>query len=314
MGPEGAVTRRAVWVGMLLYPRHTLPTALAPVAVAVGLAARDGVPAAGPAAAALVCGWLIQLGGVITDNYHNLARHPDDAEHALFVEAVRRGVVSLAELRRAIYACYLGAAAVGASLVYVGGLPVVVVGVASAGASLAYSSRPLSLGDRGLGDALFFLFFGPVSVVASYYVQAAASLGPPWPLVPAAGTLSAAALIAGLGVGALTTDILLVDNIRDLDYDRAKGERTLAVIIGADWTRVEYAGLLAFAYLVPLWVWLRGDAGASALLPGLSLPYALVVARRVWRGRTHAALVPMSAQAGQVLLAYSLLFAVGVAR
>lgn len=314
MRRDAVVTRRAVWVGMLLYPRHTLPTAAAPVAVAVGLAAHDGVVAPWPALAAFVSGWLIQLGGVIADNYHNLTRHPDDAEHALFVEALRRGAVTMGELRRAIALCYLAAAVVGVSLVYVGGLPVALVGLASAAASLAYSSNPFPLGDHGLGDVLFFVFFGPVSVVASYYVQAAASLAGPWPLTPAAGTLTGTALAAGLAVGALTTNILLVDNIRDLDYDRSKGERTLAVIIGAGWTRIEYAALLAFAYLVPVWLWLRGGFGPSALLPLLSLPYGLLVARRVWRGRTHEALIPMSPQAGQVLLAFALLLALGVAR
>jgi 1,4-dihydroxy-2-naphthoate octaprenyltransferase len=307
------VTRRAVWVGMLLYPRHTLPTALAPVAVAVGLAGHDGVLAPWPALAALVSGWLIQLGGVITDNYHNLTRHPDDVEHALFVEALRRGVVTMDELRRAIYACYVCAALVGIYLLYVGGLPVTLVGLASAAASLAYSSNPFPLGDHGLGDPLFFIFFGPVSVVASYYVQAAAKLAPPWTLSLPAGTVTGAALAAGLAVGALTTTILLVDNIRDLDYDRSKGERTLAVVIGARWTRIEYAVLLAFGYLIPFWLWLRGGFGPLVLLPLVSLPYGLLVARRVWRARTHEVLIPMSAQAGQVLLAYSFLFAFGVA-
>jgi 1,4-dihydroxy-2-naphthoate octaprenyltransferase len=299
---------------MLLYPRHTLPTALAPVAVATGLAVHDGVVAPWPALAAFVSGWLIQLGGVITDNYHNLTRHPDDAEHARFVEALRRGVVSMDELRRAIYACYLGAALVGIYLVYVGGLPVAVVGWTSAAASLAYSSTRFPLGDHGLGDPLFFVFFGPVSVVASYYVQAAARLAEPWTLGLPAGTVTGTALAAGLAIGALTTNILLVDNIRDLDYDRSKGERTLAVIIGARWTRIEYLALLVFAYLVPLWFWLRAGFGPSVLLPLLSFPYGLLVARRVWRGRTHEALIPMSPQAGQVLLAYALLFVLGVAR
>lgn len=310
---DAVVTRRSVWVGMLIYPRHTLPTALAPVAVAVGLAIHDGVFAPWSALAAFVSGWLIQLGGVITDNYHNVARHPDDAEHALFVEALRRGVVTMVALRRAIYACYAAAALVGVYLVYVGGLPIVLIGVASAAASLAYSSSPFPLGDNGLGDPLFFIFFGPVSVVASYYAQAAASLAGTWPLAPPPGTITGPALAAGLAVGALTTNILLVDNIRDLDYDRSKGERTLAVIIGPGWTRIEYAALLALAYLVPFWLWLEGGLGPSALLPLVSLPYGLVVARRVWRGGTHEALIPVSPQAGQVLLSYSLAFAFGVA-
>ncbi len=293
------VSRRDVWVRMLLYPRHTLPTAAAPVLVALGLARRDGMTAWCPALAAFVAGWLVQLGGVIADNYFNLTRHPEDREHALFVQALNAGVVSLLELRRAIWACYAGAAVVGLYLISVGGLPVLVVGLASIVASLAYSAGPRPLGDNGLGDPLFFLFFGIVSVTATYYVQA--------------GAVTHLALVASLPVGALTTNILVIDNIRDLEHDRAKNERTLAVLIGPRWSRAEYLVLLAIGYAIPLWMWLDWGVGRLVLLPLLSIPYAVVVARRVLRARTHDEMIPLTPQAGQVLLAYCVLFGVGLA-
>ena len=82
-------SRRDLWIHMLVYPGHTLPTALAPVLVAAGLAFHDGVFAAGPALLALLAGWLVQLGGVLTDNYENLVRHPSDREHPQLVRALR---------------------------------------------------------------------------------------------------------------------------------------------------------------------------------------------------------------------------------
>ena len=292
------VSRRDVWVRMLLYPRHTLPTAAAPVIVAVGLAQRDGVAAWRPAVAAFVAGWLVQLGGVIADNYFNLTRHPEDREHALFVEALKAGIVTLAELRRAIWGCYAGAVVMGLYLVAVGGVPVVVVGLASIAGSLAYSAGPRPLGDNGLGDPLFFAFFGIVSVTATYYVQA--------------GAVTFLAFVASLPVGALCTNILVIDNIRDLEHDREKNERTLAVLIGRGWSRVEYVVLLAGAYAVPVWLWLHWEMGRLVLLPLLSIPYAVVVARRVLRARTHDEMIPLTPQAGQVLLAYCVLLGVGL--
>ncbi|MBI4013576.1 MAG: 1,4-dihydroxy-2-naphthoate octaprenyltransferase [Candidatus Rokubacteria bacterium] len=306
-------SRRDVWIGMLLYPRHTLPTAAAPVLVAAGLARHDGVFAWQPALAAFLAGWLVQLGGVIADNYHNVVRHADDREHPAFIHALRTGVVALAELRRTIAACYLAAIVAGASLVYVGGLPALLVGLASIAASLAYSSAPYPLGDHALGDLLFFVFFGVVSVTATYYVQAAAVLGPPFPLAVPAGAASFTALVASLPIGALTTNILVIDNIRDLDFDREKGETTLAVLIGARWSRAEYVAVLLLAYAVPLWFWTRPGFGPGVLLPLLSAPYAALVARWVIRARTHDELVPMTPQAGQVLLAYAALLGLGFA-
>lgn len=298
---------------MLLYPRHTLPTAVAPVLVASALAWQAGVFAVGPALAALLAGWLVQLGGVFTDNYFNLRRHPDDREHATFVLALAQGVITLVELRRAILGCYAVAMAVGLYLVGVGGLPALLIGLAAIGASLVYSAGPYPLGDHGLGDPLFFVFFGIVSVVGAYYVQAAAVLSDAWPLWPPVGSLPAVALWASLPVAALTTNILVIDNIRDLDYDRSKGETTLAVLLGRRGSLVEYALLSALAYAVPLGLWRWGGFGAAVLLPLATLPYAALVVWWVLRARDPQALVPMTPQAGQVLLAHSVLFAIGLA-
>lgn len=306
--PTAVPTRHDVWVRMLLYPRHTLPTAAAPVLVGTALAIRGGVFAPGAALLAFLAGWLVQLGGVFADSYNNLRRHPDDEEHAAFVAAIAHGVVSMTELRAAIAACYAAAVAAGLWLAWVGGLPVLVLGLAAMAASLAYSAEPLALGDRGLGDPLFFLFFGPVSVFGAWYVQAAARDAVP-PLM--LDGLPATVLAAGVAMGALITGILVIDNIRDRDYDAAKGEVTVAVLIGPTWSRVEYVLLTAAAYLVPLVLARATSLGAAALLPLLSLPYAALVAARVCRARAFDELLPLTPQAGQVALLWAALFAIG---
>jgi len=298
---------------MLLYPRHTLPTAAAPVLVASCLALHDGVFALGPALLAFLAGWLVQLGGVVTDNYNNLRRHGDDREHPRFVEALRAGVITFGQLRAAIAACYVVALLVGLYLVHVGGVVVLVVGLASIAASLLYSSGPFPLGDRaGLGDPLFFVFFGVVSVMATYYVEAASRAPAAFAFVHRSA-ITTTGLLASLPMAALTTNILVIDNIRDLEFDREKNERTLAVIVGPRWARVEYAALLALAYAVPVWLSLSGGFRAWILLPLGSIPYAVVVARQVFRARTHEELIPMTPRAGQVLLLYAVLFAIGLA-
>lgn len=307
-------TRREVWVEMLLYPRHTLPTALAPVLVASALAWHDGVFDASAALAAFTAGWLVQLGGVIADNYNNLRRHGDDREHPRFVEALEAGIISFAELRGAVIGCHAGAALAGLHLVDIGGVPVLAIGLISIAASLAYSSGPYPLGDNfGLGDPLFFTFFGVVSVMASYYVQVAAQVDPPLALTLVPDGITTAAFLVSLPVGALCTNILVIDNIRDLEFDRAKREHTLAVLIGPRASHVEYVALLALAYAVPVVLFAGGRFGAPVLLPALSLPYAVHVARRVLGTTDYVALLPMTPHAAQVLLAFAALFAIGVA-
>ena len=292
-------SRREIWVRKLLYPGHTLPTVVAPLAVATGLAARDGAVAVVPVLAALAAGWLIQVGGVLTDNYENLLHEPEDREHPELVRAIKSGTLSLEALRCAILGCYALALLAGLYLVQRAGLTVVAIGLASIAASWAYSAGPFPFGRHGIADPVFFLFFGVVSVLGGYYVQAEA--------------MPLAAFLLGLPVGALTTNILIIDDIRDREFDAVKGKRTIAVRFGARWSRIEFAALLAFAYLAPLALWLGLGLGAWALLPWLTLPFAISTARDVFTLDRYQDLVPTTPKAGRLLLAYSILLAVGVA-
>ena len=306
-------TRRELWLRKLVYPGHTLPTAAAPLVVACGLAAHDGVLRVAPALFALAAGWLIQLGGVLTDNYENLLREPDDQEHPELVRAVKTGSLTLGTLRLAILACYAGALAAGLYLLHRAGLGVVGIGLVSIAASWAYSAGPFPAGRHGLADPLFFLFFGVVSVAGGYYVQAAAALGASSATGFLAGALPLAAVALGLPIGALTTNILIIDDIRDREFDAVKGKRTIAVRFGARWSRIEFALLLAAAYVAPLWLWLGLDLGAGSLLPWLSAPFALSTARDVFTRDRYQDLVPTTPKAGRLLLAYSILLGVGIA-
>jgi 1,4-dihydroxy-2-naphthoate octaprenyltransferase len=294
-----AWTRGEVWRRKLLYPGHTLPTAAAPVLVACGLAVHDGVFAAGPALLALLAGWLIQLGGVLTDNYENLVAQPEDREHPELVEALRLGTLTLGQLKAAIAVCYGIALLAGGALLYLAGQFVLWIGLASIAASWFYSAGPCPIGKLGLADPLFFAFFGVVSVIGAYYVQAHSL------------TLSAFAL--GLPVGALTTNILIIDDIRDRDFDAVKGKRTVAVRFGKQWSRLEFLLLLGLSYLAPLWFWLDLGFSAWVLLPWLTLPLAAGTAREVLTLDRHEELLPVTPRAGRLLLAYCILLAIGSA-
>jgi 1,4-dihydroxy-2-naphthoate octaprenyltransferase len=301
MNQTRVISRREMWVHMLLYPGHTLPTAAAPAMVAVGLAIHDQVFAPVPVLLAFLAGWLIQLGGVLTDSYENLVRHPSDREHPQLVHALRDGALTLSGLRAAILGCYGVALLAGAWLLHHAGLPVLVIGLLSIGASWIYSAGPFPFGERGLADPLFFVFFGMVSVAGCYYVQA----------VPEAFPFAALAL--ALPIGALITNILIIDDIRDREFDLVKGKRTLAVRRGAHWSRAEFVTLLALSYLAPFWFWLGLGFGAWVLLPLLTLPYAVSTVRGVLTLYRFEDLVPMTPKAARLLLAYAVCLAVGVA-
>jgi len=306
-----APTARKIWVDLLLYPTHSLPTALAPVLVGAGLGAREGLLAPLPVLVGFLGSWLIHVAGVFTDNHELLRLHPALPEHPELNRAVADGTLTLATLRRAIGAA-LGLALLTAPyLARVGGAPVLALGALGIAVSLAYNGGPAYV-RRGLADPVFFVMFGVVGVVGTFYVQAAATAGAPapWALLRA---LPAAAWWVGLPAGAIVTAVMLVDDLRDVEFDRAKGWRTGAVRFGARFVGAEIAALVAFAYAAPVAFWPALDLGPWALLPLLSLPLAARIVRGVLRSRAREDLVPLTPRMAALALVHSLLLGIGLA-
>jgi 1,4-dihydroxy-2-naphthoate octaprenyltransferase len=141
-----------------------------------------------------------------------------------------------------------------------------------------------------------FVFFGPVAVVGTYYVQAR--------------TASPAVWLASIPVGLLITAILVVNNLRDIHTDAATGKHTLAVRLGETGTRWEYLLCLGAAYLSVAVMVAFNQAPVGALLICLSLPFGERV-RRVVFNQSGRALNPALGMTGQLALVFALLMGAG---
>jgi 1,4-dihydroxy-2-naphthoate octaprenyltransferase len=304
------VTQAQAWL-MAARP-HTLPAAAAPVVVGTGLAVHAELFALLPAVAALVGAALIQVGTNFANDYYDAVQGADTADREGFTRVTAGGLIEPERVKLAMYATFALAILDGAYLVYVGGLPIVVIGLASVASGIAYTGGPYPLGYHGLGDLFVFVFFGIVAVTGTFYVQAASNLAPPFTTTVPPGTVTLDALVASLPVAALSTNILVVNNVRDREEDATTGKRTLAVRFGYTASRVEFVAMLVLAYVVPVWFVLQ-NYSVTVLLPWLSLPLAVSVTQTVLSRTDGEALNPALSRTGQLLAAYSLLFAVGFA-
>jgi 1,4-dihydroxy-2-naphthoate polyprenyltransferase len=286
-----------IWL-MAARPR-TLPAAIAPVLVG-SAAAADATDDFrwGAFVAALIGSIFIQIGTNLANDYSDAKRGADPEDRLGPVRVTSAGLVAP---RRVLYATWLAfgvAVVAGIYLATVAGWVIIAVGAASIAAGVLYTGGPRPYGYAGLGELFVFLFFGLVAVNGSYYVQLE--------------ELDWLPFFLSISVGFLSTAILVVNNVRDIDTDRRAGKRTLAVRLGRDPTRRLYLALIfgAFAWL-PLSLLIAGGPG-EALLGLLAIGLAPRPARAV-TGRTDGpSLNAALAGTGAVLAAFSLLVSLGL--
>jgi len=303
------VSKRQAWV-MAARPQ-TLPAGAAPVIVGTGLALRLGEFAALPALGALVGALLLQVGTNFANDYYDAVKGADTEERQGFTRVTAGGLIPAAQVKRAMYATFGLAILLGTYLVYVGGPVIVLVGLSSVAAGVLYTGGPYPYGYRGLGELFVFCYFGLVAVTGTYYVQAVASVRGVPPFDAPLAVVPTAALVAALPAAGLSSAILVVNNVRDRETDAEAGKRTLAVMLGYRFSRVEFLALVGMAYVVPV-VFAATGWGPWTLLPLATLPVAARLVRTVLTRTDGAALNPALELTGKLLAAHSVLFAVGL--
>lgn len=296
-GPPLAPGSLGAWV--LAARPKTLPAALGPVLVGGGLAWASDAFAAGPFLAALACAILLQVGTNLANDYSDFVRGADTPDRLGTLRATQGGLLAPSRVRAGAALAFLLSLAPGGYLVYVGGWPILVIGLSSIAAGVAYTGGPWPFGYRGLGDLFVFVFFGLVGVAGTFYVQALE-----W---------RADTLLAGAGVGALTTAILVVNNLRDIRTDSLAGKRTLAVVLGPRGSQLEYTLLVAVGAAVPPVGVLLAGWPAGTLLALAAAALLIAPGRAVWTHGDPRSLNPALAATARGTGAYGLLFAVGCA-
>lgn len=275
----------------------TLAAAVAPVAVGSACAYADGVFRVGPALAALLGALLLQIGANFANDVFDYEKGADTADRLGPTRAVQAGLLSAQAVRRGLVLVLALAVLVGAYLTLVAGPLIVVIGVLSILSAIAYTGGPYPLGYHGLGDLFVFLFFGLVAVPGSAFVHART-----WPEL---------SFWAAIPMGALGTAILVVNNLRDRETDALAGKRTLAVRWGRAGALREYFALLGVSYLIPILVLALDRAGPSVLLPLLTAPLAIRLARAVARSEGSVLNLHLAATARLAFL-YGILLAFGI--
>lgn len=247
--------------------------------------------------AALIGSAFIQLGTNIHNDAADFERGGDGPDRIGPPRVTASGLISAANVNRGAFVCFAIAALMGVYLGFVGGWPILILGVLSIVAGLGYSGGPLPIAYTPLGELFVVAFFGVGAVGGTYFL--------------CTGGLSYPALLTGLAIGSLTGAVMLVNNYRDVVSDACAGRRTLPIVAGPALTIAVFAGLMLLPFvLLPLIVRALPHGRVWPVL--IVLPFALLLIYRFAREPRSPVFNQILVQTVQVQLAFSILLAIGL--
>jgi 1,4-dihydroxy-2-naphthoate octaprenyltransferase len=274
---------------------RTLGAAVSPVLVGTAAASLDGEVRWWRAAAALAVALALQVGVNYANDYSDGVRGTDDVR-AGPLRLTATGLASPIAVRNASIICFSVAAVVGAVLSIAVDPRLLLVGALAIAAGALYTGGPRPYGYAGLGEIAVLVFFGFVATAGSAYVQIER--------VPAEAWWGA------LAVGLSACAILLANNLRDIETDRAAGKRTLAVRIGRRPARRVYVACIVGALVS---VCVIGVMEPLALIALVAAPLALHPVALVLERSDPPSLVTALVETARFQLLLSAMLAAGLA-
>lgn len=284
-----------IWL-MAARPK-TLWASISPVMIGTAMAFTDGAMHLPSAFAALLGAILIQIGTNLANDYFDYKKGTDQTGRVGPTRVTQAGLVQPPMMKSAMIIVFSLAILVCIYLIKRGGWPIAIIGVLSIISGIFYTAGPYPLGYLGLGEIFVFVFFGPVAVGGTYYVQTL--------------DINPLPIIAGLAPGFLSVAVLVVNNIRDLDSDQKSNKKTLAVRFGRSFAMSEYFLSIVAAAIVPVILCVLTQDYKYSLLASLSVAFALPSIKTVFTKSDGPSLNHALAYTGKLLFLYGILFSVG---
>ncbi len=291
------MTTSGIRVWFLAIRPKTLPAAITPVVMGTAMAIGDGVGHGLSATAALFAAVMIQIGTNLANDYFDCLHGADQCDRVGPVRVTQSGLATPNQVLVATALAFALACAAGLYLVIRGGWPILLIGLLSILSGILYTAGPYPLGYHGLGELFVLVFFGPVAVSGTYYVQAL--------------QVTPTVLLIGLAPGLMSVAILTVNNIRDRESDRRAGKRTLAVRFGLRIARLQYVLSVVGAGILPIAMVLATGRHVCCLLTVLVSCLMIPTIRKVYRLEGGPELNAVLAATGRSLFVFGLVFATG---
>ncbi len=275
----------------------TLPASISPVLIGTAMAAGDGIHHLPTAFLCFLGALLIQIGTNLANDYFDFKKGVDTSDRRGPVRVTQAGLIKPWQMVIAILITFSLSALIAYILYLRGGWPIAVIGISGILCGIFYTAGPKPLSALGLGDIFVLIFFGPVAVAGTYYVQSF--------------EINLAVILAGLAPGLISTAILTVNNLRDQGTDQKAGKKTLAVRFGYTFAQMEFFYCIVGAALIPILIYAIIQDHLPILFSSVIIFFAGPLLKNVFNPVDSNSLNQVLHSTGKLLLIYSVLFSLG---
>ena len=261
---------------------RTLPLSLSGVLLGSLLAASDGYFKTTTFMWAMLTTVALQILSNLANEVGDLTKGTDNEHRLGPIRSAQSGALSMREMVQAMIVFGVIAIITGSLLIYEAfrdllnwkSIALFIAGGASIVAAVKYTVGKSAYGYRGLGDLFVFIFFGVVSVMGSYFAMS--------------GVLPWICVLPAVAIGFLSSGVLNMNNIRDIENDSVCGKRTIPVILGIQGAKIYHFVITLLAVICLVLYSMLHSAGWTGYLFLLTLPLLVMHLKSVYRGEGRA--------------------------
>ncbi len=244
----------------------------------------------------LLCALALQVAVNLANDFFDKKSGVDTEERLGPNRALQKGLVSSSQVMKAILFFIALALCTGGYLIFIGGWPILLLGVLSVIGVFWYSGGPFPLASLGLGEVTVFIFFGLVAVLGVEFLQHQ--------------SLTVFGWIHAVQLGLFSAAIMLVNNIRDIQTDTVAGKKTLAVRLGDLHSRKLYTAFIVLPLILQAILFIGLGNNVASVLPFLSLPLAVKAVKAI-KTSSGSDLNFLLAGTAKLLMVFSILLVLG---
>ncbi|MBD1228128.1 1,4-dihydroxy-2-naphthoate polyprenyltransferase [Xenorhabdus griffiniae] len=302
MSSTTSISQMQAWLESLR-PK-TLPLAVAAVITGSALASWTGHFEWPVALLALLTAALLQILSNLANDYGDVTKGSDTENRIGPSRGMQKGLITAKQMKNALKLTVLLSCLSGSALIAVACnnpndiIGFLILGLLAIVAAITYTVGTRPYGYLGLGDISVLIFFGYLSVLGTYYLQA--------------GTFSISTVLPATASGLLSVAVLNINNLRDIESDRQNGKNTLAVRLGGKKARYYHAAVLLTAMFCLVAFTLLYLTNWFSWLFLLAFPLLLKHTVQVLRDPTAEGMRPKLVQMVKAALLTNILFSIGL--